>query len=87
MNGRSARFRHAGLVAVGAGVTRKRRPASDAPVVTNPPHPERVCWGCDRYCPADDLACGNGTIRTPHPKELFGDDWLDWERATPQKRG
>jgi hypothetical protein len=43
-----------------------------------PKNPERVCWGCDRYCPADDLACGNGTIRTPHPCELFGDDWLEW---------
>ena len=44
----------------------------------SPKHPERVCWGCDKYCPADDLACGNGTIRTPHPMELFGDDWLEW---------
>lgn len=44
----------------------------------HPKHPERVCWGCDRYCPADDLACGNGTVRTPHPVELFGDDWFDW---------
>jgi hypothetical protein len=47
----------------------------------NVPHPERVCWGCDKYCPADDLACGNGTIRTPHPSELFGDDWLEWSRS------
>ena len=46
----------------------------------NPVYPERVCWGCDRYCPADDLACGNGTIRSPHPVELFGKDWLDWSR-------
>ena len=44
----------------------------------NPAHPERVCWGCDKYCLADDLACGNGTIRAPHPIELFGDDWLEW---------
>ena len=44
-----------------------------------PPHPERICWGCDKYCPADDLACGNGTIRTLHPIELFGDDWVEWE--------
>ena len=51
-----------------------------------PPHPERICWGCDRYCPADDLACGNGTIRTPHPAELFGDDWYEWV-ATKEKRG
>jgi hypothetical protein len=43
-----------------------------------PANPDRVCWGCDKYCPADDLACGNGTIRTPHPCELFGDDWLEW---------
>lgn len=43
-----------------------------------PTHPERVCWGCDKYCPENDLACGNGTIRTAHPIELFGDDWLDW---------
>ena len=44
----------------------------------NPPHPERVCWGCQRFCPADDLGCSNGTIRTPHPCELFGEDWLAW---------
>jgi DUF3079 family protein len=43
-----------------------------------PAHPDRICWGCDMYCPAEDLACGNGTIRTLHPIELFGDDWLDW---------
>ncbi len=43
----------------------------------NPSRPERVCWGCDRYCAADDLRCGNGTIRTPHPVELFGRDWLE----------
>jgi hypothetical protein len=43
-----------------------------------PVHPDRICWGCDKYCPADDLACGNGTIRTLHPCELFGDDWLEW---------
>jgi hypothetical protein len=41
-----------------------------------PKHPERICWGCNRYCPADDMVCGNGTIRCPHPIELFGEDWL-----------
>ena len=56
-----------------------------------PSHPERICWGCERYCPAADLACGNGTIRTPHPCELFGDDWLEWahearhDSATPPR--
>ena len=43
-----------------------------------PANPERICWGCDKYCPADDLACGNGTIRTQHPIELFGPDWVAW---------
>jgi hypothetical protein len=43
----------------------------------NPAHPERTCWGCDKYCPADDLRCGNGTVRTMHPCELFGEDWLE----------
>ena len=46
-------------------------------VALSPGHPERICWGCERYCPADDLRCGNGTIRTPHPVELFGPDWLE----------
>jgi len=45
----------------------------------HPKHPERICWGCDKYCSADDLRCGNGTIRTQHPVELFGEDWLEWE--------
>jgi hypothetical protein len=44
----------------------------------HPSHPERICWGCSKFCPADDLACGNGTIRTQHPCELFGVDWLEW---------
>ncbi len=49
----------------------------------HPKNPDRICWGCDKYCPVDDLACGNGTIRTPHPAELFGADWVEFfdERA------
>jgi hypothetical protein len=47
----------------------------------HPKNPERVCWGCDKYCPADALVCGNGTVRTQHPIELFGDDWLEWAEA------
>jgi hypothetical protein len=50
-----------------------------------PKHPERVCWGCDRYCPADDMVCGNGTIRAPHPIELFGEDWLTAFDSEPQQ--
>ena len=41
----------------------------------HPAHPERTCWGCDRYCAATSLACGNGSERSQHPVELFGDDW------------
>lgn len=51
----------------------------------HPRHPERICWGCDKYCPADALECGNGSDRTQHPAELLGDDWLehgDWGLAT-----
>ena len=47
----------------------------------HPAHPERICWGCDKYCPADSLACGNGSGRTLHPAEMLGDDWYtygDW---------
>jgi len=49
-----------------------------ARVPLQPKNPERICWGCDKYCPADELACGNGTIRTMHPVELFGGDWCEW---------
>jgi len=43
-----------------------------------PAHPERLCWGCDLYCPADSMRCGNGSERTQHPSELFGPDWQQW---------
>lgn len=43
-----------------------------------PLHPERVCWGCDRYCAADRMLCGNGSERTQHPVELFGADWMEF---------
>ncbi len=56
-----------------------RRMARTTPrLPLNPRNPERVCWGCDKYCPENDLACGNGTIRTQHPAELFGADWLEF---------
>ncbi|WP_133703238.1 DUF3079 domain-containing protein [Roseateles toxinivorans] len=46
----------------------------------HPSHPERICWGCDRYCPADQMVCGNGSVATLHPAELFGEDWMSWGR-------
>jgi hypothetical protein len=53
-------------------------PAVPGKLPLNPGHPERVCWGCDHFCAADDLRCGNGTVRTQHPVEIFGRDWLEW---------
>lgn len=48
------------------------------PFPLHPKHPERICWGCDKYCPKDSLACGNGSGRTQHPAELLGDDWYEY---------
>jgi hypothetical protein len=42
----------------------------------HPANPERICWGCDKFCATDAMACANE--RSPHPVELFGDDWLAW---------
>jgi hypothetical protein len=47
----------------------------------HPKHPERNCWGCDKYCAADSMNCGNGNVRTQHPVEVLGDDWLEWEQS------
>ena len=52
----------------------------------HPKHPERICWGCDKYCSVDDLRCGNGSNRTQHPAELLGDDWYEfgeWDLEIP----
>lgn len=56
------------------------------PFPDKPAHPERVCWGCDRYCAARDMQCGNGSVRTPHPSELFGDDWRQWHSGAPDEQ-
>jgi hypothetical protein len=53
------------------------------PFPVKPASPHRICWGCDKYCPADSMACGNGSDRTQHPVELFGEDWMDWEVGRP----
>lgn len=44
----------------------------------HPRHPERICWGCDKFCAVDALQCGNGSGRTQHPSEMLGDDWYKW---------
>lgn len=54
----------------------------------HPANPHRICWGCDKYCPANSMACGNGSSRTQHPTEIFGDDWNGFdneEDKEPQK--
>lgn len=43
---------------------------------SHPSHPERICWGCDEFCAITDMACSNE--RSPHPVELFGEDWQSW---------
>ena len=53
----------------------------------HPAHPERLCWGCDRYCASSEMLCGNGSVRTPHPVELFGDDWNSTGQITPADDG
>jgi hypothetical protein len=45
---------------------------------THPKNPERICWGCDKYCSVKSMSCGNGSDRTQHPVELFGNDWLEF---------
>lgn len=44
----------------------------------HPKHPDRICWGCDKYCAAKSMICGNGTDRTQHPVELFGHHWFEF---------
>ncbi|WP_157267432.1 DUF3079 domain-containing protein [Azohydromonas aeria] len=51
----------------------------------HPANPHRLCWGCDQYCPADSMACGNGSVRTQHPVELFGEDWAAWGLEAEQE--
>jgi hypothetical protein len=58
-----------------SGVSRPRaKMAKKFPI--HPASPERICWGCDKYCAADSMACS--AERTPHLAELFGDDWAEW---------
>jgi hypothetical protein len=53
-------------------------------IPTRPAHPERICWGCDRYCAANDLRCGNGKERTQHPLETFGPDWMEFLQSSEE---
>jgi hypothetical protein len=58
---------------ISASGSQNRAMAKKFPI--RPARPERTCWGCDRYCAADAMICGNGTERTQHPIETFGEGW------------
>jgi len=73
VSGRSGCTGYMGLI-----TWRQPPPIMAKKIPLHPKHPERVCWGCDRYCPAGSLSCGNGSDRTPHPIELLGEDWLEY---------
>ncbi|MCP1772763.1 hypothetical protein J2T38_001599 [Neisseria perflava] len=54
-----------------------------------PKHPERICWGCDKYCKEEDLQCGNGCERIQHPIELDGSEWYkhgDWSNLLSEQQ-
>ena len=54
-----------------------------------PKHPERICWGCDKYCRAEDLQCGNGCERIQHPIETDGPEWYkngDWSNLLSEEQ-
>ncbi len=42
-----------------------------------PKYPERICWGCDRFCATHKMMCGNGSERVQHPAELMGALWYE----------
>jgi hypothetical protein len=48
-----------------------------------PAHPERICWGCDKYCAVESMMCGNGNDRAQHPIELFGEGWEEFVPNEP----
>lgn len=53
-------------------------------VPLRPKHPERVCWGCDRYCPVSNMGCSKD--RTEHPIEVFGEEWALEAEAREEER-
>ena len=69
-----------------------RQPAMAKKFPLHPKHPERICWGCDRYCPTDSLACGNGSPhhaprRTAGRGLVYGGDWgFDDDEIKPQEQ-
>lgn len=68
------------------GVASSPVPVMAKPFPVNPKNPERICWGCDKYCSPDAMACGNGSERTQHPIELFGEGWNEWGLSAPEQQ-
>jgi hypothetical protein len=52
-----------------------------ARIAIYPKHPERICWGCEKYCSVSHLSCRE--TRVAHPVELFGEDWEDASNLPP----
>ncbi|NJN00223.1 MAG: DUF3079 domain-containing protein [Aquincola sp.] len=52
-------------------------------LLPNPAQPECLCWRWDRYCSADAMTCGNGSIATLHPAEFFYRHGFKWSHAVP----
>ena len=72
-------------MAVDTSVSQERFPNAQEPRAARTPGTHLL--GLRQVLPRRDLACGNGTIRTPHPCELFGDDWLEWSVLAAERRG
>jgi hypothetical protein len=66
------------ITSMGSPILRAFSPLVMKKFPIHPANPERLCWGCDKYCAAGDMLCGNGSDRTQHPSELWGCDWQEW---------
>jgi hypothetical protein len=42
-----------------------------------PGKPRQNCWGCGNHCPSHQRRCEGVTPRTPHPSEVWGEDWAE----------
>jgi len=47
----------------------------------HPRHPERICWGCEKLCPTNNLMCRE--TRAAHPVELYGEGWWEVSNGLP----
>ena len=52
------------------------------PIPLHPRHPERICWGCDRYCAADALALSDEELARRRAEQ----DARGWKPAEARPR-